>query len=148
MTNLGKAKEMLAFPGPLFACQACVVLKSSHLQLTVEKAKLQKWCQSCKYHEEQESSSPAQKPDHRAHGQAGCQRDPSHGVVVCIEVVGDRHLRFVPHHAFCKTVVDAITSQPEGNRRGQQRPLLRGQNTPCTVIQHGEALMQEYNTLS
>lgn len=148
MTNLGKAKEMLVFPGPLFARQACVVLKSPHLQLTVEKAQLQKWCQSCKYHEEQESSSPPQEPDHGAHGQAGCQCNPSHGVVVRIEVVGNRHLRLVPHHAFCKTVVYAIASQPGGNSRGQERPLLRGQNTHCSVIQCGEALMQEYNTLS
>lgn len=148
MTNLGKAKEMLVFPGPLFTRQPCVVLKSSHLQLTVEKAQLQKWCQSCEYHEEQKSSSPPQEPDHGAHGQAGRQGNPSHGVVVRVEVVGNRHLRLVPHHALCKTVVYAIASQPGGNRRGWERPLLRGQNTHCSVIQCGEALMQEYSTLS
>jgi len=123
MSSLRKAKEMLIFSGPIFACQTRVVLNSPRLQLTVEQAQLQKRCQSRKDHEEQESSSPPQKPDHRAHGQAGCQRNPSHGVVVRVEVVGDRHLRFVPHHAFRKTVVYAITGQPRGNRRGGEESI-------------------------
>lgn len=133
----GKGKGNASTSWSLFACQACVVLKSSHLLLTVEEAQLQKWCQSCEYHEEQESSSPPQKPDHRAHGQAGCQGNPSHGVVVRIEIVGNRHLRFVPHHTFCKTVVYAITSQPEGNRRGKQRPLLKGKTLQCDSVWGG-----------
>lgn len=105
--------------------EPCVVLKSSCLQLTVEKAQLQKRCQSCQDHEEQESSSPPQKPNHWAHGQAGCQGDPRHGIVVRIEVVGDRHLRLVPHHAFCKTVVYAVTSQPRERGKGKRKLLKR-----------------------
>lgn len=115
--------------------------RKTHLQLTVEKAQLQKRCQSCKDHEKQESSSPPQKPDHRAHGQAGCQRNPSHGVVVCIEVVRNRHLRFVPHHAFRKTVVYAVTSQPRGNRRGQEDIIAEKAAVHCNVIQLGNTLM-------
>lgn len=143
MSNLKEAKGMLIFPGPLFACQTRVVLKNSCLQLTVEKAQLQKRCQGCKNHEKQESSSPPQKPDHWAHGQAGCQGNPSHGVVVRVEVVGNRHLRFVPHHAFCKTVVYAVTSQPRGNRRGQEEIVAEKAATCCNLIPCRNMLVQE-----
>lgn len=143
MSSLRRAKEVLVFPGPIFAHQNHMVFKSSCLQLTVEKAQLQERCQGCEDHEKQESSSSPQKPNHWAHGQAGCQCNPSHGVVVRIEVVGNCHLCFMPHHAFCKTVVYAVTSQPRGNRRGQEEIIVEKAAAHCKGIQGRSILMQE-----
>lgn len=83
--------------------------------LTVEQPKLQERGQGGEDHEEQQPSPAPQEPDHHAHSQAGRQGDAGHGVVVGIEVLEERHLHLVAHHAPCKAVVDPVPRQPVGD---------------------------------